>query len=333
MKLEQSFSVAAPVEEVWAALVDIERVAGCLSGARITDRMDDGSFVGTLSLEGAGPASVHDGVMKLDSLDPAAHSVTISVKGADRDGVGSVRASLLCTARHDGAGTVVDVAADVTLDGHLEDPVAGDELLGRLLAEFAGRLGADLAAVAGQGPPPLAGVPTPGLLADAEPASPPMPPPAPSREDQYAAVFGSEPEEPRAVPAPPEHPAPHGDPLMPEHREPLPPAEPHPEPVDPAPPHGDPLRSLEPAGFASPPPPESPAAMPPPPPAPSPSPPPPDPPASRPPVDDSAPSQRASIPPPGYQRDAPAPRAKPKAERSAGAGLGARLKALLSRKR
>jgi hypothetical protein len=269
--------------------------------------------------------------MKLDSLDPAAHSVTISVKGADRDGVGSIRASLLGTARHDGAGTVVDVAADVTLDGHLEDPVAGDELLGRLLAEFAGRLGADLAAVAGQGPPPLAAVPTLGLPAADEPAPPPMPPPASSREDQYAAVFGSEPEEPRAVPAPPEHPAPHGDPLMPEHREPLPPAEPHPEPVDPSPPHGDPLRSPEPAAFASPPPPESPAAMPPPPPAPAP--PPPDPPASRPPVDDSAPTQRESIPPPGYQRDAPAPRAKPKAERAPGAGLGARLKALLGRRR
>src|SRR5258705_6084669 len=162
MKLEQSSSVAAPVEEVWAALVDIERVAGCLPGARITDRMDDGSFVGTLSFEGAGPASVHDGVVKLESLDPAAHSVTISVKGADRDGVGSIRASLLGTARHDGAGTVVDVVADVTLDGHAEDPVAGDELLGRLLAEFAGRLEADLAA-AGEEPPALTPVPTPGL--------------------------------------------------------------------------------------------------------------------------------------------------------------------------
>jgi uncharacterized protein len=331
MKLEQSFSVAAPVEEVWAALVDIERVAGCLPGARITDRMDDGSFVGTLSFEGAGPAVVHDGVVKLDSLDPAAHSVTISVKGADRDGVGSVRASLLGTARQDGAGTVVDVAADVTLDGHAEDPVAGDDVLGRLLAQFAGRLEADLAAAGGQGPPPLTPLATPELPAEDEPA-PPIPPPLPSREDQYAAVFGSEPEEPLAVPAPPEHPAPHGDPLTPEHREPLPPAEPHPEPVDPAPPHGDPLASPEPAASAAPLPPEPPAAPPPAPPPPAAA-PPPAAPAPPPPVHDSAPTERASIPPPGYERDAPAPRAKPKAERSPGAGLGARLKALFSRKR
>jgi hypothetical protein len=56
-------------------------------------------------------------------------------------------------------------------------------------------------------------------------------------------------------------------------------------------------------------------------------------PAARPPADDSAPTQRASIPPPGYQRDAPASKAKPKAERAPGPGLGARLKALFSRKR
>jgi carbon monoxide dehydrogenase subunit G len=333
MKLEQSFSVAAPVDEVWAALVDIERVAHCLPGARITDRMDDGSFVGTLSLEGAGPAIVHDGVVKLESLDPAAHSVTISVKGADRDGAGSVRASLLGTVRTDGARTVVDIAADVTLDGHAEDPVAGDDLFARLLAEFAGRLEADLgAAPAGEEPPPVTPLPTPGLLGEHEPA-PPIPPAAPSRQDQYAEIFATEPEEPVAVPAPPEHPAPHGDPLTPDHREPPLPAEPYPEPVDPAPPHGDPLTSPEPVASAVPPAPEPPA---PPPPAPTPAAPaaplPPSPPPS-PPVDDTAPTQRASIPPPGYERDAPASRAKPKPERSPGSGLGARLKALFSRKR
>ena len=38
MKLEQSFEVAAPVERVWEALIDVERVAPCLPGAAITGR-------------------------------------------------------------------------------------------------------------------------------------------------------------------------------------------------------------------------------------------------------------------------------------------------------
>ena len=36
MKLEQSFTVAAPIEQVWEALIDVERIAPCLPGAEIT---------------------------------------------------------------------------------------------------------------------------------------------------------------------------------------------------------------------------------------------------------------------------------------------------------
>ena len=35
MKLEQSFEVDAPLETVWAALIDVQRVAPCLPGASI----------------------------------------------------------------------------------------------------------------------------------------------------------------------------------------------------------------------------------------------------------------------------------------------------------
>src|SRR5205085_3576948 len=44
MKLEQSFEVSAPLDVVWEALVDVERVAPCLPGAAVTGRNDDGSY-------------------------------------------------------------------------------------------------------------------------------------------------------------------------------------------------------------------------------------------------------------------------------------------------
>ena len=37
MKLEHSFDVKAPLERVWQALIDVERVAPCLPGAEITE--------------------------------------------------------------------------------------------------------------------------------------------------------------------------------------------------------------------------------------------------------------------------------------------------------
>jgi carbon monoxide dehydrogenase subunit G len=50
MKLEQSFTVEAPVHDVWAALIDVQRVAPCLPGAEITEAADDGSFKGTFTV-------------------------------------------------------------------------------------------------------------------------------------------------------------------------------------------------------------------------------------------------------------------------------------------
>src|SRR4051794_11182517 len=41
MKLEQSFEVKAPIDQVWNVLIDLERVAPCLPGAAITDRDDE----------------------------------------------------------------------------------------------------------------------------------------------------------------------------------------------------------------------------------------------------------------------------------------------------
>ena len=46
MKLEQSFTVHAPVPRSGTALIDVERVAPCLPGAEITGSDDDGTYQG-----------------------------------------------------------------------------------------------------------------------------------------------------------------------------------------------------------------------------------------------------------------------------------------------
>ena len=51
MKLEQSFDVAAPLERVWEALIDVEHVAPCLPGAAVTGRNDDGTYNGTFTIK------------------------------------------------------------------------------------------------------------------------------------------------------------------------------------------------------------------------------------------------------------------------------------------
>ena len=51
MRIEEKFTVAAPAEEVWAFLTDPERVAEALPGAEITDRIDDSTWKGGVSVK------------------------------------------------------------------------------------------------------------------------------------------------------------------------------------------------------------------------------------------------------------------------------------------
>lgn len=44
MQLDSTFTVIAPVDTVWATLMDFERVAGCVPGAQILNRLSDDAY-------------------------------------------------------------------------------------------------------------------------------------------------------------------------------------------------------------------------------------------------------------------------------------------------
>jgi uncharacterized protein len=56
MKFEHTFSVAAPIDTVWLALLDPERVAPCMPGATITSASTD-EFAGVVKVR-LGPISL-----------------------------------------------------------------------------------------------------------------------------------------------------------------------------------------------------------------------------------------------------------------------------------
>lgn len=172
MKLEQSFSVAAPIDEVWSALVDVQRVAPCLPGAEITERKDDGSYAGTFTVKLGPTTAIYNGVLSLQSLDPAAHVATMSARGTDKRGRGGASATIVSTMREDGTGTVVDVATDFTITGRLASFGRGgmiQDISKRLLRDFADCLQASLATPV----PAAAGAPAEGAAAEpTQPAEP-----------------------------------------------------------------------------------------------------------------------------------------------------------------
>jgi uncharacterized protein len=57
MKFESQFTVAQPVDRVWAGLLDIPRVASCLPGASLEAANGDGTHHGTIVMK-LGPLRV-----------------------------------------------------------------------------------------------------------------------------------------------------------------------------------------------------------------------------------------------------------------------------------
>ena len=106
MKLEQSFEVAAPIDEVWAALNDLERVAPCLPGAAITEHDEDGTYHGTFQVKLGPTTAAYRGTIKIESADESTHTATLKARGTDKRGQGGASATIVNTlTEHDGATT------------------------------------------------------------------------------------------------------------------------------------------------------------------------------------------------------------------------------------
>ncbi|HWE15022.1 MAG TPA: SRPBCC family protein [Solirubrobacteraceae bacterium] len=171
MKLEQSFEVTAPLERVWEALVDVERVAPCLPGAEVTGRNEDGSYDGTFKVKIGPTAAAYSGKLHMDEIDESAHTATMHAQGTDRRGQGGAKATIVSSVASAGEGSArVEVVTDYHITGRLARFGRGgmiEEISNRLLTEFANSLQQMLA---GDGPPAQ---PAPAPAA-AEPAAAPQ---------------------------------------------------------------------------------------------------------------------------------------------------------------
>jgi carbon monoxide dehydrogenase subunit G len=147
MKLEQSFEVAAPLERVWQALIDVEQVAPCLPGAAVTGRNDDGTYNGTFTIKIGPTTASYTGKLAMEAVDEDAHSATMQAQGTDKRGQGGAKATIVSTLSGADGGTRVEVVTDYHITGRLARFGRGgmiEDISERLLREFAGCLQSSL---------------------------------------------------------------------------------------------------------------------------------------------------------------------------------------------
>ena len=119
MKLDQTFEVAAPIDAVWRALNDLERVAPCLPGATITGHDDDGTYRGEFKVKLGATTAAYRGTIKVAEADDANHVATLVAKGTDKRGQGGAAATIVNTLTDLGGATRVDASTDFSITGRL----------------------------------------------------------------------------------------------------------------------------------------------------------------------------------------------------------------------
>jgi uncharacterized protein len=148
MKLEQTFDVAAPLDQVWAALNDLERVAPCLPGAEITSHDEDGTYHGTFTVKLGPMTAAYNGTIRIEDVDEAAHRATLKARGTDKRGQGGANATIVNTLSEHEGGTRVEAVTDFSITGRLAQFGRGgmmQDVSNRLLRDFATCLSTRLA--------------------------------------------------------------------------------------------------------------------------------------------------------------------------------------------
>src|SRR3954471_14285937 len=195
MKLEQSFEVKAPIDTVWTALNDLERVAPCLPGAAITGHDDDGTYHGEFKVKLGPTTAAYKGTIKIENADESTHTATLAAKGTDKRGQGGANATIVNTLHEIDGGTRVDAVTDFAITGRLARFGRGgmiQDISNRLLRDFATCLATRL----GEGAPsaPSGAEVTAGEAApEAVAAAAPEPGAAPGAEAGPGGVAGTAP--------------------------------------------------------------------------------------------------------------------------------------------
>jgi uncharacterized protein len=159
VQIDKTFAMPATAEVSWQFLQDITAVSACLPGAKVTERLDDTHYKGTVTVK-VGPATMSfRGDIEILELDAATRTLRLIGKGADTTGTSA--ASLDLTARIEasegGLSNLVGKSeASVSgkaaaFGGRMMNAVA-DQVLNQFAANFAAQVGLIQAPRTEQGP-------------------------------------------------------------------------------------------------------------------------------------------------------------------------------------
>jgi hypothetical protein len=116
MELTNTFTVSVPVEDAWAVLTDVERIAPCLPGAQLQEIEGD-EYRGIVKVKVGPITAQYKGKAVFKEKDDVAHKAVLEASGRDTRGQGNANATITALLEPAGEGTKVTVTTDLTVTG------------------------------------------------------------------------------------------------------------------------------------------------------------------------------------------------------------------------
>jgi len=147
VQIDKVFALPAAADLSWQFLQDIAAVGACMPGAKITERLDDTHYKGTVTVR-VGPATMNfRGDIEVRELDAATRTLRLIGKGSDTTGTSGAAIDLTArveAAEGGGSNLVGKSEASVSgkaaaFGGRMMNSVA-DQVLQQFAANFAAQV-------------------------------------------------------------------------------------------------------------------------------------------------------------------------------------------------
>lgn len=145
MELNHDFHVSVPIDQAWAVLTDLERIAPCMPGAQLLEIEGD-EYRGVVKVKVGPITAQYRGTARIVDLDTTAHRAVLRAEGRDTRGQGTASATVTATLSEGDSGTGVHIETDLDISGKVAQFGRGvlGEVSEKILDQFVRELEANV---------------------------------------------------------------------------------------------------------------------------------------------------------------------------------------------
>ncbi len=139
IQIDNEFDVTAAPDDVYALMIDVERVAPCIPGAEVIGRRDDGTYDVKASVKMGPLTQSYKGVAEIAESDPTARTAQMKARASEQRGGGTAQALMSMAVVEIEGGSRVSVSSDILVTGRVAQMGRGImiDVAGRMVGEMA----------------------------------------------------------------------------------------------------------------------------------------------------------------------------------------------------